>query len=171
MTIRRRTIGRWSTLGAGLSRLKERTNKRTGEWKVRSHLPVTPSRSSSILARTVRTWDWAIRIPMAATIATIGRTATPCAAARPRRPDRPSASRRGWTASIHRTSDRRHAARRRSCSNLEQNAAVDPAISASSRRTRWGNSSRSRLFEQRHRGARRQGRGRRERPTDKSPRT
>ena len=49
-------------------------------------------------------------------------------------------------ASIHRASDRRHPARRGSRCDLEQDAALDPALSAAARRARRGDFARGRLF-------------------------
>ena len=65
---------------------------------------------------------------------------SPCAVARSRQPDRRSASCRRRIASIHRASDRRHAACRRPCCDLEQDAALDPALSAAPRRAWRGDS-------------------------------
>ena len=71
---------------------------------------------------------------------------SPCAVARSGQPDRRSASRRRRIASIRRAPDRRHAARRRPCRDLEQDAALDPALSAAAWRAWRGDFARGRLF-------------------------
>ena len=76
------------------------------------------------------------------------------AAARPRQPDRRPASGRGRIFPVRRSSDRRHAAPRRTGGDLEQNTALGPAIPASSRRARRRGPARGRIFRKRDRNAR-----------------